>query len=99
MRKTVLAVGLLISAVALTGCFNFVSSHYSSYSLKVGKTTTATIDARAMRPTGPKMYPLILVGVPADGSARPTGAPKFDAQGNFGGPFKMVRDNDIRDAL
>lgn len=87
-------VTLGIAAVTLSGCLSFVSSDFSRYSLKPGQVAKVKILTRVLNLNTPRSFGLIVVGIPTDGSVR-IGKPRIDENGKIGGPYPMVRDDDV----
>jgi hypothetical protein len=84
-------------AAGLSGCFIFQSAKFSPAIVKPGKKTNVVVKLVADRgATVNKMVPFVLVGLPSDLDVSLGQSPKFDARGDYGGPYPMFSDGAMR---
>jgi hypothetical protein len=100
IKLRVLALGL-VAALLLPGCFVIVGFRFSRFNVPKGGKAIARLWLRPAIPEGVRGNFFILVHYFTEVMEPPllrVARPKvFDKKGNFGGPFRLVGDNDLED--
>ena len=97
MKSRKMVALLAAAALLLPGCFVIRGFSFSNWFIPKRGKVVASLKLMPGAPDIPRAYVFVLIGFPSSDpdptQVVVTGPRKFDANGKFGGPFRMVKDN------